>query len=84
MNGQNNLTPPNFDKITWICPCCSQERIDKYIKVHVHDISSLHGHPVGTMFINCKYCADMPGCKEKASNREWVIKHFLPGRCEQR
>jgi len=71
---------PDFEKMVWKCPCCDQQRTDKFIKVFQHDISSLYGHPTGTMFVNCKYCADMPGCYEKASNREWVINKFLPGR----
>lgn len=69
---------PDFDKITWKCPCCGQERSDKYIKVMSHDISVLLGHDTGTAFVNCKYCVDMPGCKEKAFNREWVLKRFFP------
>jgi|GEM_PF-2916238 hypothetical protein len=80
MNGQNNPfqpTPPDFDKMVWKCPCCKQERTDKYIKVTAHDISQLFGSETGVMFINVKYCVDMPGCKEKAFNREWVINNFL-------
>lgn len=74
----NPLQPiPDFDKMTWKCPCCSQQRTDKYIKVISHDVSVLFGSETGVMFINCKYCADMPMCKEKAFNREWVINHFL-------
>lgn len=68
---------PDFDKMVWKCPCCNLERTDKFIKVAHHDTSALFGHPTGTMFINCKYCVDMPGCQEKAFNREWVINHFL-------
>lgn len=78
MNKLNPLHPPvDFDKITWKCPCCSMERSDKYIKVIAHDTSVLFGWPTGTMFINVKYCIDMPGCKDKAFNRSWVINHFL-------
>lgn len=78
MNGNNEaLSPPDFDKMVWKCPCCSQERTDKFIKVMSHDISVLLGHETGTVHINCKYCADMPGCQEKAHNREWVLTHFL-------
>ena len=68
---------PDFDKMVWKCPCCSQERTDKYIKVIHHDISALFGLETGMMMINCKYCVDMPGCKEKAFDRAWVIEHFL-------
>ena len=71
---------PDFDKIVWKCPCCGQDRTDKYIKVFQHDVSILHGWNTGTMFINCKYCVDMPACKEKAMNREWVINHFIPAK----
>lgn len=79
MNGQKNpmLPVPDFDKMVWKCPCCSQERTDKFIKVATHDIGALFGHETGTMFVNCKYCVDMPGCKEKATNREWVLQHFF-------
>lgn len=82
MNGKKALmpAPPEFDKLVWKCPCCLQDRSDKFIKVMTHDVSALHGHAPGVMFINCKYCADMPGCKEKAFNRDWVLKTFLPGR----
>lgn len=80
MNGQNNHAPaiPDFDKMTWKCPCCAQERTDKYIKVHAHDVGGLFGHSTGCMFVNVKYCVDMPGCKEKAMDRSWVINHFFP------
>lgn len=79
MNGHNNFapSPPDFDKMVWKCPCCSQQRSDKYIKVVQHDVSVLFGHETGSMFINCKYCADVDPCKEKAFNRGWVINHFL-------
>ena len=79
---KNNLapTPPDFDSMVWTCPCCTQKRTDKFIKVISHDVSALHGLETGTMFINCKYCADMPGCKEKAFNRDWVLSTFLPGK----
>lgn len=75
--------PPEFDKIVWKCPCCSQERTDKFIKVMTHDVGSLFSHPPGIMFINCKYCSDMPVCQEKAFNRDWVLKTFLPGRVNE-
>ena len=77
MNGQN-FAPPDFDKMVWKCPCCKTDRTDKFIKVHAHDVSVLNGLETGTMFINVKYCADMPGCKEKAFDRNWVIQNFLP------
>jgi len=77
MNGQNLTTPPDFDKMTWKCPCCGQERNDKYIKVIAHDVSKLFGHDTGIMHVNVKYCVDMPGCKEKAFDRGWVIEHFF-------
>ena len=82
MNGQNNLipSPPDFDSLTWKCPCCGLKRTDRYIKVRQHDISTLYGQETGTMFVNCKYCVDVPACKEKAENREWVLNHFLPNR----
>ncbi len=68
---------PDFDKMVWKCPCCSQDRTDKYIKVIQHDVSALFGSPTGSIFVNCKYCADMPGCKDKAFDRGWVINHFF-------
>lgn len=79
MNGQKNpmAAPPAFDKMVWRCPCCSQDRTDKFIKVCSHDVGVLFGHDTGSMFVNVKYCADMPGCKEKAFNRGWVIDHFF-------
>ena len=84
MNGQSNFSPapPDFDKMVWKCPCCNMERTDKFIKVMKHDISSLYGMETGSMVINVKYCADMLGCIDKASNRDWVLKTFLPGRGE--
>ena len=69
---------PDFENMVWTCPCCNQQRTDKYIKVRTHDISVLMGLETGTAFINCKYCIDMPGCIEKASNRDWVIEKFKP------
>jgi len=69
--------PPDLEKMVWKCPCCCMDRQDKYIKVMAHDVSVMHGMETGTMFINCKYCADMPSCFEKAMSRDWVIKHFL-------
>jgi hypothetical protein len=79
MNGSNFAPPtsPDFDKMVWTCPCCNQQRTDKFIKVMTHDVSTFHGLETGTMFINCKYCADMEGCKEKAHDRAWVLKKFL-------
>ncbi len=71
------MSIPDFDKIVWKCPCCNQARTDKYIKVAQHDVSLLFGHETGSMFINCKYCADMPGCQEKAMDHKWVVDHFL-------
>ena len=75
----SNGSIPDFNKMLWRCHCCNQERQDKFIKVATHDISSAYGLETGTMFINCKYCVDIPGCKEKAFDRQWVIKTFLPG-----
>lgn len=66
-----------FAHMTWECPCCNQKRTDSYIKVATHDISGLLGAETGTIFINCKYCADMPGCNEKAHDRKWVVNKFL-------
>jgi hypothetical protein len=71
-------TPPDFDKMVWLCPCCKQKRTDKYIKVTTHDVGYLYNQEPGVMFINVKYCVDMPGCKEKAMDHEWVIKNFFP------
>lgn len=68
---------PDFEAMTWKCPCCGQMRTDKYIKVATHDMGTIFGHETGVMFINCKYCVDMPGCKEKAVNREWVLNHWF-------
>ncbi len=77
----NGLTPqkpvPDFDAMVWTCPCCSQKRNDKYIKVMHHDVSALFGAETGAIVLNVKYCVDMPGCKEKAFSREWVINHFF-------
>lgn len=70
---------PDFDKMVWKCPCCSQDRTDKYIKIIQHDVSGLFGSKTGTIIVNCKYCADMPGCKDKAFDRGWVINHFFKG-----
>ncbi len=70
--------PPDFDKMTWLCHCCGQHRTDRYIKVNSHDTSQLFNLETGVMFVNVRYCNDMPACKEKASNREWVIKRFFP------
>ena len=83
MNTKNNFappSPPDFDKMTWRCPCCAQMRTDKYIKVISHDVSVLHGMDTGVMFVNVKYCVDMPTCKDKAFDREWVLKHFFEKR----
>lgn len=77
------ISIPDFDKIVWKCPCCKQNRTDKYIKVMKHDISQILGHEPGTAFINCKYCVDMPGCAEKAHNRDWVLKQFIPSLMEK-
>lgn len=73
-----SFSPPDFDNMTWKCPCCLQNRQSKYIKVMVHDVSTLFSLEVGTFVINCRYCVDMPICQEKAFNREWVIHKFLP------
>lgn len=73
----SNFAPPDFDKMVWKCPCCNQARTDKFIKVSHHDVSELFGFEPGTTYINCKYCVDMTGCKEKAFDRDWVINHFL-------
>ena len=77
----NNFSPapPDFDKLVWACPCCDQKRTDKFFKVMTYDIGSLYNQEPGIIFVNCKYCVDMPECKEKAIDREWVIKRFLPG-----
>ena len=79
---RNENPPPGFDleKMTWKCECCSQQRSDKYIKVRSHDVGDVFDQPAGVMFANCKYCVDMPGCLEKASDRVWVINHFFPGK----
>ena len=85
---KSNFEPPknlpDFDKITWKCPCCGLDRTDKYIKVMHYDVSDLFDLSTGSMVINCRYCVDMPGCHEKAFDRNWVIDHFLgkyiPGR----
>lgn len=78
-NGRNPLAPqpPDFESMVWKCPCCEQKRTDKFIKVFAHDVGTLFGFDVGVMFVNVKYCVDMPGCKEKAFNRGWVINHFF-------
>jgi hypothetical protein len=73
----NSLIAPDFEKITWKCPCCNQERTDKYIKVMTHDISKLFDCETGTMFINCRYCTDMEQCSLKAHDRAWIINRFL-------
>lgn len=79
MNSQNNplQSAPDFEKMVWSCPCCKQQRQDKYLKVSSHDISQLFNCDTGTAFVNCRYCADMPGCKEKAIDRTWVINNIL-------
>jgi hypothetical protein len=70
--------PPNFDKITWKCPCCDQQRLDKFIRVNTIDIGNLFNSPPGIMFINVKYCVDVPSCQQKASDRNWVYRKFFP------
>lgn len=83
MNGQNNNlvpTPPDFDSLVWECHCCRTKRTDRYIRVRTHDIGSLYGLDTGVMFVNCRYCADVPACEIKATDREFVIKTLLPGR----
>jgi hypothetical protein len=80
MNGQRHPlapTPPDFDKMTWRCHCCEQERTDKYIKIRCHDTSALFGMDTGCMVVNVRCCVDMPHCQEKAANREWVINKFF-------
>lgn len=64
-------------EFTWNCHCCAQVRPDKLIKVRTHDISALMGADVGTAFVNCRYCADVPLCAERAASREWVVKRFV-------
>jgi hypothetical protein len=78
----NNFSPapppePDFDRLTLLCPCCGLERQDKYLKIVMHDVSQLFGHPTGSIHINCKYCVDVDQCKKKAHDREWVIDHFF-------
>lgn len=73
-------SPPDFNKMLWRCPCCDKDRPDRYIKVYTHDLSSLHEMETGTFFINVKYCIDTPECKDKAFDRDWVIKKFFPNR----
>lgn len=68
----------DWDKVVWKCPCCKQERTDKFIKVTAHDISSLIDLETGVAFLNVKYCSDMPGCQEKAFDRNWVLDNFVP------
>jgi ubiquitin C-terminal hydrolase len=76
MNGQN-LAPPDFENMTWKCPCCEQQRKDKYIKVVHHDVSQLFEMETGAIIINCRYCVDMEQCQKKAFDREWIIDHFF-------
>lgn len=73
----NSLAPHDLEKMVWTCPCCKQQRNDKYIRVKSYDVSGIFDLETGSMYINCKYCVDMPGCVEKAADRAWVVKHFL-------
>lgn len=75
---KNTHVLPDFNNMLWRCPCCDTNRNDKFIKTYSHDVSVIIGLETGTMFINVKYCADVPGCKDKAFDRDWVIKKFLP------
>lgn len=68
---------PDFEKFTWKCPCCKQDRMDKFIKVNTFDIGDLFEQIPGVMFINVKYCIDVPSCQQKAFDRRWVVKHFF-------
>jgi redox-regulated HSP33 family molecular chaperone len=79
MENQNDMSGqlPDFENQTWKCPCCQQQRQEKYLKISVHDVSALFGHDVGTMYVNCKYCNDMPMCRDKAMNRLWVLKYIF-------
>ena len=72
--------PPDFEKMTWKCPCCGLDRLDKFIRVNTLDIGHLFDSQPGVMFINVKYCIDVPSCKQKAADREWVVKHFFPNK----
>lgn len=69
---------PDFEKITWRCRVCHKERTDKYIKTYMHDLGEVLGVETGMIHVNVKYCVDSPTCKEKASNREWVINSYIP------
>lgn len=78
MNQAAAPPPPNFDKITWKCPCCDQQRLDKFIRVNAVDIGTLFNSPPGVMFVNVKYCTDVPSCQQKAFDHNWVYKKFFP------
>jgi hypothetical protein len=67
----------DFENMAWECHVCAQERKSKYIKVSCHDISDMRGQETGVIYINCRYCGDIPACKEKAFNREWVYNRFF-------
>lgn len=69
---------PDFETMTLKCPCCEQKRLIKFIKINTIDIGSLFDFETGEMFLNVKYCSDVPSCKEKAFNGEWVINKFFP------
>ena len=73
----NQRPPIDLSKLTFKCHCCNQDRMDKFIKTFAHDVSKLFDLVTGTMFVNCRYCNDMPSCAEKASNREWIINKFF-------
>jgi hypothetical protein len=74
---QPNRGMPDFDNMTWLCPCCKQNRTDKFIKVMIHDVSGLFGLETGCMMVNVKYCIDVPSCVQKSHDREWVIHNYF-------
>ena len=84
---KSNLTLPDFDKMTWKCNVCEKDRPCKFMKFYSHEISDLLVVPI-SVHINVRYCVDMPQCKEKASNFEWVankfFKKFIPDHGENK
>lgn len=69
---------PDFENMKYRCPACKQERLDKFIRVQIMDVGHIFNFDPGLLFLNMKYCSDIPTCKLKATDMEWVVKNFFP------
>ena len=67
----------NFDDMKFKCQCCNMTRPHKSLRSVQHDISSIYNIDTGTVVLNCRYCLELPECKPRAFNREWVLEHVL-------